>query len=151
MRDLSLREVFGALRNRWVHRREQADRTERQKLGDRGERVAATYLIEKEGIRIIERNWRQGRLEIDLVGLDGDVLVFVEVRARHEDDRRGGYASIGAAKRKVLLEAFRTYLSLQRQRSAHFRFDIVEIGHSSSIPERVAHYAGVQIFPRHFQ
>ncbi|MGB6837955.1 MAG: YraN family protein, partial [Dehalococcoidia bacterium] len=53
----------------------------RRRLGDFGERVAAAHL-EAKGYRILARNYRCREGEIDLVAQQGDVLVFVEVRAR---------------------------------------------------------------------
>jgi putative endonuclease len=50
-------------------------------LGRRGEALAADYLVE-HGMRLVERNWRCGQGEIDLVAQDGDELVFVEVKTR---------------------------------------------------------------------
>jgi putative endonuclease len=55
--------------------------TARKDLGDFGERVAA-HRLEAQGMRIIGRNLREGRIEIDLLAEDGDDLVFVEVRTR---------------------------------------------------------------------
>ncbi|MBI4601734.1 MAG: YraN family protein, partial [Planctomycetes bacterium] len=48
-------------------------------LGRRGERAAARHL-RRQGLRILARNVREGRGEIDLVALDGATLVFVEVK-----------------------------------------------------------------------
>ena len=50
-------------------------------LGRRGEAIAAHYL-QKTGLEVIERNWRCGQGEIDLIARDGDELVFVEVKTR---------------------------------------------------------------------
>lgn len=55
--------------------------TERRRLGDFAERLAANRL-EQEGCRVIERNVRVKAGEIDLVAEDGNDVVFVEVRAR---------------------------------------------------------------------
>jgi len=61
------------------------DRDEKQK-GKYGEDVAAGYL-EDQGYEILERNYRYGKGEIDIVALDHDILVFVEVKyARDADD-----------------------------------------------------------------
>ena len=54
---------------------------QRQELGKLGEELAASYLQEK-GYRLLERNYRCRLGEIDIVALDGEVLVFVEVRCR---------------------------------------------------------------------
>lgn len=50
-------------------------------VGRRGEDIAGTYL-EACGLRILDRNWRCRDGEIDLVALDGAVVVIVEVKAR---------------------------------------------------------------------
>lgn len=50
-------------------------------LGRRGEDEAATYLTSL-GYRIVDRNWRCPRGEIDIVALDGGELVVVEVKTR---------------------------------------------------------------------
>jgi len=53
----------------------------RKRLGDFGERLAAHHL-EAKGYRIVARNWRCARGEIDLVAQAGAELVFVEVKTR---------------------------------------------------------------------
>jgi putative endonuclease len=63
---------------------------ERQALGDFGERTAAAHLQAK-GYRIIDRKFRVRDAEIDLVAIDGDQVVFVEVRTR-----RGAYPGMAA-------------------------------------------------------
>jgi len=50
-------------------------------LGQRGETIAAEYLVAR-GLTILDTNWRCPQGEIDLVALDGDELVFVEVKTR---------------------------------------------------------------------
>ena len=64
--------------------------SERQSLGDFGERTAAAHL-EAKGYRIVGRKFRVREAEIDLVSRDGDALVFVEVRTR-----RGAYPGMAA-------------------------------------------------------
>lgn len=49
--------------------------------GARGEQLAQDYLRDK-GFEILHRNWRHGHKEIDLIALDGGMLVFVEIKAR---------------------------------------------------------------------
>src|SRR5438876_11445110 len=63
----------------------------RSVLGEEGERAAARFL-EARGYRILERNYRTRRGEIDLIAEDGRVLVFVEVKVRL-DARCGGPAA----------------------------------------------------------
>jgi putative endonuclease len=64
--------------------------SERQHLGDFGERTAAAHL-EAKGYRIVGRKFRVRDAEIDLIARDGDALVFVEVRTR-----RGAYPGMAA-------------------------------------------------------
>lgn len=54
-------------------------------VGRRGEALAARYL-EESGLHVIDRNWRCGDGEIDIVALDRDVLVVVEVKTRSSLD-----------------------------------------------------------------
>ena len=54
---------------------------QKDELGRRGEAIAADYLA-GGGMRLVERNWRCPRGEIDIVARDGDELVFVEVKTR---------------------------------------------------------------------
>ena len=50
-------------------------------LGRRGEELAATFLTEA-GYLVVDRNWRCGQGEIDIVAVDGAETVFVEVKTR---------------------------------------------------------------------
>ncbi len=53
----------------------------KKQLGSDKERLAAEYLA-SQGMRILERNFRGRRGEIDIIGYDGEYLVFVEVKYR---------------------------------------------------------------------
>ena len=50
-------------------------------LGTWGEELAAQYLL-KKGYTILERDWKSGHRDIDIIAIDGDVVVFVEVKTR---------------------------------------------------------------------
>lgn len=91
--------------------------------GEPAERLAAAFL-EREGLKILERNYRCRFGEIDLVAASGDTLVFVEVRARKSEAFGGAASSITAAKRRRLLAAARHYLARYRADRA-CRFDVV--------------------------
>ena len=58
------------------------------RLGRDGEKVAAA-LLRRAGFELLDRNWRQGRLELDMVCRESGVLVFVEVKTRRSDERSG--------------------------------------------------------------
>jgi len=78
--------------------------------GRAAEALAARFL-EDRGVRVIERNYRCRRGEIDLIARDGATLVFVEVRLRTGDRFGGAAASIDARKRARVLSAARQYLA----------------------------------------
>ncbi|MBM3116086.1 YraN family protein [Jeongeupia naejangsanensis] len=80
--------------------------------GERGavaEALAADYLIAR-GLRIVARNWRCRRSEIDLICRDGNTLVFVEVRQRASGRFGGAAASITPAKQAKWIAAAQSYL-----------------------------------------
>jgi putative endonuclease len=91
--------------------------------GAPAERLAAAFL-ERQGLKILERNYRCRFGEIDLVALSGAVLVFIEVRARRSEAYGGAAGSITAAKRRRIVAAARHYLARERV-SRPCRFDVV--------------------------
>ncbi|HEY7741758.1 MAG TPA: YraN family protein [Burkholderiales bacterium] len=91
--------------------------------GGPAEDLAAAFL-ERQGLRILERNYRCRFGEIDLVARSGGLLVFVEVRARSSEAFGGAAGSITAAKRRRLVAAARHYLA-RRGADVPCRFDVV--------------------------
>ena len=98
----------------------------RKALGQLGERLAAEYLTNK-GYLIVERNWRSGRYEIDLVARDMDVYVVVEVRTRRGKNFGSPEDSITSEKRKRIRNAGMTYLFENRLEMCEWRIDLVAI------------------------
>jgi putative endonuclease len=81
-----------------------------QSIGAVAERRAAEYLV-RQGLRLIASNYRCRGGEIDLIMGDGNVLVFVEVRARAASRFGGAAESITAGKRARIILAARHYLA----------------------------------------
>jgi putative endonuclease len=126
-------------------------RTVRQKLGDRGEVLAADFLHKERGMRIVARNWMYRGDEIDIVARLENVLIFVEVRTRAPAALVSGYSSITAAKKRTLLRVFKSYLRGLKSRPAAFRFDVVEIKLcQDSEKSAIVHYENVPLFPKDF-
>lgn len=107
-------------------------RSSRSQTGADGETLALAYL-QKQGLRLVERNYRVARGpsrrggEIDLILRDRDgTLVFVEVRARASADRGGAAASVTARKRASLIHAAQHYL-LRLDSPPPCRFDVLAI------------------------
>jgi putative endonuclease len=89
---------------------------------------AACRWLETQGLRLVTRNYRCRLGEIDLVMRDGDVLVFVEVRARAGERFGGAAASVGFAKQRRLIAAARHFLMIHpREAERPMRFDVVAI------------------------
>lgn len=97
--------------------------TPAQAAGGGAEDDSAQFL-ERQGLRVVERNYRTRLGEIDLVARDGDVLVFVEVRLRRSARYGGALESITARKRRRIAAAARQYLTRFRRLPA-CRFDVV--------------------------
>jgi putative endonuclease len=84
--------------------------------------------LQAQGLRLLERNYRTRRGEIDLIMRDGDVIVFVEVRSRARDAFLHPATSVDARKRARLILAGQHYL--QRAGlldAAACRFDVVAV------------------------
>jgi len=81
-----------------------------QRFGRESEVEAARYL-QGAGYRIVARNYRTPFGEIDLVAYDGDVLAFVEVKARRSERFGAPHASVTADKRRRLTRAALAYLA----------------------------------------
>lgn len=95
-------------------------------LGRQGEDAAALLLAQK-GLRILERNLRLGRLELDLVCEEGDTLVFVEVKTRAEGSLATPADGLTRQKRSRLLRAAQAYLAKHNLWHRPCRFDLVAV------------------------
>lgn len=107
-------------------------------LGRRAEDLAHRYL-EAEGLTVIGRNWTlpERDAEIDLIALDGDTVVFVEVKSRRNPGTADPLRALDEAKRRRLERAARFLLRRWRIPPARARFDIVAVVLE---PYQVRHY-----------
>ena len=92
-----------------------------------GEDVAAKYLQRKHGMTILEHRFRTKCGEIDLIMLDGDIVVFVEVKARKTTGPGTGLSAVNTAKQKRILNASLIYLMKMKWTDRIVRYDLVEI------------------------
>ncbi|WP_297529514.1 YraN family protein [Thiohalobacter sp.] len=92
------------------------------------ERLALGHL-KRQGLRLLARNYPCRGGELDLVMLDGDMLVFVEVRYRRHDGHGSGADSIDHRKRHRIIRCARHWLQANPQhRDRPARFDVVSLG-----------------------
>lgn len=104
----------------------------RRNLGEFGERLACEHLRAR-GFEILERNFRTGRGELDVVARDDRFLVFCEVKTRilsHEPGPLGPFAAIGPRKRRRVRLMARRWLAARSVPPPHppeMRFDAIGI------------------------
>ncbi len=98
---------------------------DRRRVGVQGEAVARRFL-EKIGFRIVEENFACPLGEIDLIAEDGDVLVFVEVKARRSVRFGGPAEAVHAKKQRQILRVAEAYLRERRLR-VPCRVDVVAV------------------------
>lgn len=122
----------------------------RAERGRYGEDLAARYCRKELGYRVLTRNWRSKKDELDLICMDNEVLVFIEVRARAAEALVSGYASVNARKKKVLQRACKSYLKQLQNPPKHFRFDIIDVTLDEGARGKVRHYANVPLFHKHY-
>lgn len=95
-------------------------------IGRQGEIEAAAFL-ERNGYRVLERNYRCRYGEIDIVAKEGGTLVFVEVKKRGSDRFGPPTESVDGRKQRKLLLAAQSYVESNRLVDLDLRFDVVGI------------------------
>lgn len=94
-------------------------------LGRWGEQKAAEYL-EQKGYRVVERNWRMGHRDLDIVALDDATLVVVEVKTRTNNLFMEPELAVDRKKIRSLSTAANAFVR-QHRLSLSVRFDIVTV------------------------
>jgi putative endonuclease len=108
----------------------------RKAIGNHFEEVAARYLSSR-GILMLERNVYNRGGEIDLIGRDGDTLVFFEVRYRGSGSLTDAASSINYPKQRRLLNAVSFYLHRHGLWDSLCRIDVIAIGPGTTKKYRV--------------
>lgn len=112
--------------------------TARQRLGELGEQAAAAAL-QGRGYRIVARNHRCRRGEVDLIAESGELLIFVEVRTRATAAFGAPEETVDAGKRRRVIAAARDFLARWRGPERGVRFDVVAVVDGPQGP-RLTHY-----------
>jgi putative endonuclease len=94
-------------------------------LGIEGEQLALEYL-EKNGFAVLEKNWRHGKAEIDLIAMQGKILVVMEVKTRSTGYFGAPEEAVTITKQRLLAEAANEYLIINGLEH-EVRFDIISI------------------------
>jgi putative endonuclease len=98
---------------------------EHNDLGRKGEEIASKFLAGK-GYKILERNWRSGKYEIDIIAMDQKYLVVVEVKTRQSSYFGEPEIAVTREKQRSLIRGANSYV-LRKKLDCEVRFDIVSI------------------------
>lgn len=95
-------------------------------FGDRGERLAVRHL-KKSGLKIVARNYRNRFGEIDIIALDGQTIVFVEVKTRKSNAVGSPLEAVDESKQSKVIQVAQAYLKERRLYEYSVRFDVIGI------------------------
>lgn len=98
----------------------------RYQTGLTGEARVESYL-NLRGMVCLERRFRAAGGEIDLIMLDGETVVFVEVKARPNQAAGTGLVAVTPAKQRRLVQAATAYLARRGWTNRPARFDVIEL------------------------
>lgn len=100
--------------------------SEKHTRGKFGEDYTADYLINK-GLQIIARNFRRKGGELDIVALDGKMLVVVEVKARKFGSLTDGLDAMTVTKRRNIIRTAQRFIDETDVDFNEMRFDVAEL------------------------
>ncbi|MGC1677479.1 MAG: YraN family protein [Candidatus Binataceae bacterium] len=103
----------------------------RFRFGREGEKMAERHL-RKLGYRIVERNYRAAGAEIDIIAMDGETIVFVEVKRRNGTAAGTPEEAVNAAKQKQIRRAAEAFVAHYHATERDARFDVVAIVQNGS-------------------
>ena len=109
-----------------LHRSPPMSSDRRQTLGELGETLACDEL-RRRGYAILERRYRTRYGEIDIVARHGNVLVFVEVKARVGDAFGTGAEAVTGFKQRRVARMAADFLARRRLQDRPCRFDVVSV------------------------
>ncbi|PQJ11332.1 YraN family protein [Flavipsychrobacter stenotrophus] len=107
-------------------------------IGIKGEQLAEEFLLNK-GYSILNRNWRSGRKEVDIVAFIDNTVVIVEVKTRSATVFGFPEEAVNLRKQRHLRVAAESYL-LENPRYINIRFDIVSIVIKGGSVQEIVHF-----------
>jgi len=98
----------------------------RQDFGELGERIAERWL-RRQGWRVVQRRFRSGHRDIDLVVERDDLVVFVEVKARRGAEFGDPVEAVNWSKQRQLVRSASVWIDRHGRPSESYRFDVVGV------------------------
>lgn len=98
----------------------------RHRRGLAGEEQAIRYL-QSRSWQVVAHRFRVGRVELDLVVRRGNLVAFVEVKARRGTEFGSPFEAITGAKRREMVKAARVWVDRYGQPSDVYRFDCIAL------------------------
>lgn len=98
----------------------------RQAFGELGERIAERWLL-RRGWRVVQRRFRNGHRDIDLVVERDGTVAFVEVKARKGAEFGGPVQAVDHRKRKQLERSALVWIDRHGREAESYRFDVVGV------------------------
>ena len=92
-----------------------------------GAKIWPLAKLKRRKYRILDRNVRVGRGELDIVATDRDAIVFIEVKTRRDQTFGGARAALTHTKARQLARLAQTYLRQHPDRTGDYRIDVVAI------------------------
>jgi putative endonuclease len=96
------------------------------RFGLTGERVAERWLL-RHGWRVLERRYRSGRRDIDLIAERDGLVAFVEVKARSGTSFGDPVEAVNWKKRNDLVRSASTWIDRHGRSGEHYRFDVIGV------------------------
>ena len=108
-------------------------------VGRRGERLACRFLLAR-GFDVVARRFRGRAGEIDLVGFDGETLVFVEIKTRASREFGHPWEFVDWEKQRRLVATAQEFIARYDLGQYGYRFDIVSVVAPSTAEEEIVLY-----------
>jgi len=107
-------------------------------IGSRGEELATAFLV-RNGLKIVERNFRCKGGEVDIIARDGKTIVFIEVKSRRTLTYGVPQLAVTDFKQRQISKAALTWLSKNRLHDSPARFDVIAILLENDYSHQIEH------------
>ena len=95
-------------------------------LGVDGEMLVCAY-VKQNGMEILERNYRFGKEEIDIIARDGDTIAFIEVKSRTSVQFGRPEEAVTRTKQRTIAKVALAYIRQHRLFNSRVRFDVAAV------------------------